>query len=120
MVAPVVGFWYLFDYNGNDKWHWVSARYVKNVGKARVLCPKGHTDGKVVAKPAAKLRFLPKPSAKVAGSVTYGTELDIFCKVDGPKVGGNPRWYLVKGGDWVPARWVQTFKGLTPLFLRLG
>lgn len=53
-----------------------------------------------------------RPSTHAPANYTYpdGSEISIDCKVPGPVVGGNPRWYLVVGeGDanWVSARYVR-------------
>ena len=53
-----------------------------------------------------------RPSTHAPDNYTYpqGSEVTLDCKVSGPVVGGNPRWYLVNGeGDanWVSARYVR-------------
>lgn len=53
-----------------------------------------------------------RPSTHAPANYTYpqGSEVTLDCKVPGPVVGGNSRWYLVNGeGDanWVSARYVR-------------
>lgn len=106
--------WYLYDPPGKATWGWSSARYVKNVGKAPQLCKMGFPDGQVIAKPAVKLRTSPSLTAKTAGTLKYGTKLHTICKINGPKVDGNPRWYQLFDGSWVPARWVKNINYIVP------
>jgi uncharacterized protein YgiM (DUF1202 family) len=53
------------------------------------------------------------PTTIATKDTTYkkGQSVDIECKLNGPSVGGNPRWYfLVGGGDdfqFLPARYVK-------------
>jgi uncharacterized protein YgiM (DUF1202 family) len=108
--------WYLFKRVNKPGYGWVAARYVKNVGKAPQECKMGFPDGKVVAKPSVKLRTAPSTKAKVAGSLKYGTEFHTICKVNGPSVDGNKRWYQLYDGRWVPARWVKNINHLVPEF----
>jgi hypothetical protein len=108
--------WYLFKRVNKPGYGWVTARYVKNVGKAPQWCKMGFPDGKVVAKPSVKLRTAPSTKAKSAGTLKYGTEFHTICKVNGTKVDGNPRWYQLYDGRWVPARHVKNINLIVPEF----
>lgn len=106
--------WYVYDPPGKLEWGWSAARYIKNVGAIPRYCSMGHPDGRVVAKPAVKVRTSPSLSAKTAGTIKYGTKIHTICKVNGPRVDGNPRWYQLFDGNWVPARWVENIHHIVP------
>ncbi len=110
--------WYLFERKGNPAYGWVAARYVKNVGKAPQECKLGFPDSKVVAKPSVIMRTAPSTKAKSAGTLKYGAEFHTICKVNGTKVDGNPRWYQLFDGRWVPARYAKNINGLVPEFCK--
>ncbi|MEU9749185.1 MULTISPECIES: SH3 domain-containing protein [Streptomyces] len=63
--------------------------------------------GRVIAKPSLNVRKNPNTNRPPIGSIPYGTVIELRCKVNGEVVDGNPRWYLLKNGGWVAARWVE-------------
>lgn len=98
---------------GNNIWYrlagghkWVSARYVANVGKAPAWCGTGKSyTGRTTA--AVLKHTGPNTKAAKAGTFTKGAKVNITCKVTGPSVRGNNRWYWISGTNrWVPARYV--------------
>jgi hypothetical protein len=101
--------------DGNPRWymlsldarHWVSARYVTNVGAAPQWCQGRPAKGKVIASPSVTVRTAPTTKTASAGRLPYGKVLEIVCKVNGPAVDGNPRWYQPFDGRWVTARYVR-------------
>jgi hypothetical protein len=99
--------------DGNRIWYStpkgkVSARYVANVGKSPQWCGGRWWDwAEVTKKPSVNLRTAPTNKAKLAGTVKYGKVVSIICKVNGPKVGGNPIWYQLEDGRWVTGRYVD-------------
>ncbi|MBM7785230.1 SH3 domain-containing protein [Tenggerimyces flavus] len=103
--------------DGNRLWYrlaylqggWISARYVTNVGKAPRWCdPDAYfAKGSTTKKPSVNLRSGPTNKAKLAGKLKYSTKVHVLCKLNGPKVGGNPRWYQLTDGKWVSARYVK-------------
>ena len=96
--------WYMLGANG-----WVSARYVSNIGKVPTWCPPevDFYGAKAVKKPSVNLRQAPTNKSKIVGSLTYGTQVRVLCKVNGPTVDGNRRWYQLQDGRWVTARYMQ-------------
>ena len=66
--------------------------------------------GVVVAKGGLVGHLRPSTHAPANHTFPNGSELTLDCKVPGPVVRGNPRWYLVVAeGDatWVSARYVR-------------
>ena len=66
--------------------------------------------GVVVAKGGLVGHVRPSTHAPAGYTFPQGSELTLDCKVPGPVVKGNPRWYLVVAeGDaqWVSARYVR-------------
>ncbi|GAA1578754.1 hypothetical protein GCM10009789_35430 [Kribbella sancticallisti] len=61
--------------------------------------------GKVVAS-ALNVRSAPTAAAGRVGTLRNGTTISIQCKVYGPSVRGNARWYKLSTGKWVTARYV--------------
>ncbi|MBM7785228.1 SH3 domain-containing protein [Tenggerimyces flavus] len=108
--------------DGNRIWYStpkgdVAARYVTNIGKAPQWCGGRWWDwAKAVGKPSVNLRKAPTSKSKLVGKVKYGKRVSIICKVNGPKVGGNPRWYQLEDGRWVAARYVQTVGDWIPQY----
>lgn len=70
--------------------------------------------GRVIAHPSLYVRKTPNTNYKPIRSIPYGTVIDIKCKSNGEVVDGNPRWYLLKEGGWVAARWVDNINGIPP------
>lgn len=102
--------WYMFALglsSNSYRWSYIAARYVENVGTVPRFCKLGSPDGKVVAKSGVKIRTAPSLDAKVVGRLAYGKKIHTTCKVNGPNVSGNKRWYQLRDGNWVPARWVD-------------
>lgn len=99
--------WYL-KIGGGDDPEFLPARYVENLGKAPKWCAKGDWfyEGKIVAKPSLTMRAKPTTSSAAKGTVEYGKQVSIICKLNGKTVGGNQRWYQLAHGAWVPARYV--------------
>ncbi|MET4925653.1 SH3 domain-containing protein [Streptomyces sp. PSRA5] len=73
-----------------------------------------YAQGRVIAHPSLNVRKSPNTDYKPIGSIPYGTIIDLECKTNGELVDGNPRWYLLKRGGWVAARWVENVNGKTP------
>lgn len=103
--------------DGNDLWYllaknrWVSARYVSNLGKAPEFCGDVLPVGTAIKKPSVNLRAKPTNASKLVGTLKYGTGVELLCKVNGPTVDGNKRWYQIYDGRWVTARYVENFYG---------
>jgi uncharacterized protein YgiM (DUF1202 family) len=103
--------------DGNDLWYllaknrWVSARYVSNLGKAPEFCGDVLPVGTAIKKPSVNLRQKPTNASQLVGTLKYGTGVELLCKVNGPTVGGNPRWYQIYDGRWVTARYIENFYG---------
>ncbi|MEV0775311.1 SH3 domain-containing protein [Streptomyces sp. NPDC050433] len=70
--------------------------------------------GRVIAHPSLNVRKTPNTNHKPIRSIPFGTVIDIKCKVNGQVVDGNPRWYLLKKGGWVAARYVENINGIPP------
>ncbi len=73
--------------------------------------------GTVNADDGLVAHYVPSAAAPKYGSYGDGTELSLVCKVRSDSVGGNDRWYLVKGSArrWVSARYVDNV-GAAPRF----
>lgn len=70
----------------------------------------GTAEGVVVAKGGLVGRVRPSTHAPANHTLPNGSKVSLDCKVPGPVVDGNSRWYLVVGeGDanWVSARYVR-------------
>ncbi|MBM7784747.1 SH3 domain-containing protein [Tenggerimyces flavus] len=114
------------DVDGNRLWYhtnrwssemsWMPARYVANVGPAPKYCAPRPKDGQVTAKPSLTIRATPSQTAKALGTLKYGVQISTICKKNSTVVGGNPRWYQLYDGGWVPARYVQNLNGIVPKF----
>ncbi|WP_330173187.1 SH3 domain-containing protein [Streptomyces sp. NBC_01498] len=70
--------------------------------------------GRVIAHPSVLVRKTPNRNHPPIGEIPFGTYIDIKCKVNGEVIDGNPRWYLLKNGGWVSARWVENVNGIPP------
>lgn len=83
-------------------------------------CEKGDWlyEGKIVAKPSLTIRTKPTTSSSARGTVKYGKQVSIVCKLNGKSVGGNKRWYQLTNGKWVPARYVANV-GESPAWCHL-
>lgn len=111
-AVPVAGnrLWYT-----NGKGQWYPARYVENLGKAPVWCGGRWWDwGTAIKKSSVNLRQGPTNQSKLVGTVRYGKNVSIICKVNGPNVDGNPRWYQLEDGRFVAARYVKNAPGMIP------
>lgn len=103
--------------DGNNLWYmlgknrWVSARYVSNLGPAPEFCGDVLPVGTAIKKPSVNLREKPTNASKLVGKLKYGTGIELLCKVNGPKIDGNPRWYQIGDGRWVTARYIENFYG---------
>jgi uncharacterized protein YraI len=69
--------------------------------------------GKVTAS-ALSVRSAPTSAAGKVGTLRYGTPITIQCKVYGPSVAGNARWYKLTTGKWVSARYVANVGAVPP------
>ncbi len=94
--------WYLVD---GTSTHWVTARYVRNVGAAPDFCgtavyATGHTTGYLNERVA--------PSTKDAKTKTLarGATVRAICQTTGPYIGTDNHWYNLTDGRWVSARYV--------------
>jgi hypothetical protein len=56
--------------------------------------------GRVIARSGLLLRDAPTRNSRVVGWLPYGDIVHIRCKVNGDRVDGNPRWYLLSNGQW--------------------
>ncbi len=101
--------WYLLP-PGNT--HWVSARYVKNVGPAPDWCSEGKSATGVTTAGINK-RQRPTHSDAIVGGLAAGKTVSIRCKVSSDSVGGNTLWYYTTDGRWISARYV-TNRGKAP------
>ncbi|KOG38198.1 SH3 domain-containing protein [Streptomyces resistomycificus] len=63
----------------------------------------------VVTADSLALRSAPTRGAQVIRYADRGEILNIFCKVGGPSVHGNPLWYQIADGTWAwgPARFID-------------
>ena len=97
---------------GNSRWYlvvaegdanWVSARYVRNVGKAPEPCDPsdGTVSGK--AKTALKKRVGPTNADATAGTYAKGRKVRVQCFTD-----SGQKWYLTDTSRWVRAKYVKT------------
>lgn len=75
--------------------------------------------GKVTASIGLNVRAAPTGAATKVGSLKRGTTVGIQCKVYGPTVYGNSRWYKLSAGRWVSARYVANI-GAAPRFCGSG
>lgn len=106
--------------DGNRIWYStpkgdISARYVTNVGKAPEWCGgRWWYQGTTTKKPSVNLRQGPSSNTKLVGKLAYGKTIETICKVNGTKVGGNPRWYQLEDGRFVAARYVKNLVGDIP------
>ena len=95
--------WYLVD---GTKTHWVSARYVANVGYAPDYCgtavyATGHTTAYLTE------RVAPSTDDPKRGVLARGATVRAVCQTSGPSIGGNTHWYNLTDGRWVSARYVS-------------
>lgn len=106
--------------DGNDLWyllppgntHWVSARYVRNIGPAPRWCSEGKSATGVTTAGINK-RQGPTHSDAVVGSIAAGKTVSITCKVNSDSVNGNTLWYYTTDGRWISAHYV-TNRGKAP------
>ena len=95
----------------------VARMIVKNTAAIR-WCTDGDKDldqGVTTAK--LTKRDGPGTKDRAAGSLRKGAAVMLVCKLDGPSVKGNQRWYYTSTGDWVSARYVHN-KGAAPRYCR--
>lgn len=102
--GPVVGGnsrWYLVVAEGDA--NWVSARYVRNVGKAPDPCDP--TDGTFSATATAALKKRVGPTTDDASAGTYakGQKFRVQCFTH-----SGQKWYLTDTSRWVCATYVKT------------
>lgn len=105
---------------GNDIWYslppttheWVSARYVRNIGRAPDWCVGER--GAQVGRATTSLAVRTGPTTSDARATTYrkGSEFSIECKVRSQSVNGNSLWYWSAGHGWVSARYVKNVSGV--------
>lgn len=99
---------------GNDIWYsvpvvktqWVSARYVRNVGRAPGWCTDSNTVGRI-NQPALIKRAGPTTSDKRTGTIYLGQKVDLICKVKSEDIRGNKLWYQTADRQWITARYVD-------------
>ena len=100
---------------GNDIWYslsgsrtkWVSARYIRNVGRAPVWCIGSAAVGKNSEAIGLNLRAGPTTSDRVVGSLAGKGRVDLICKVRGETIRGNNLWYQTSDRKWVTARYID-------------
>lgn len=56
----------------------------------------------------------PAPASRKLVTIKKSRTVKIYCKYDEPAVDGNKRWYQLRDGIWVPARWVKNINQRTP------
>lgn len=72
--------------------------------------------GRVIARTGLNVRANPNTSSRILRTLPFGRVInDIVCKVNSQVIDGNPRWYKLKSGGWVAARYVQNI-GPAPRF----
>lgn len=101
--------WYLLP-PGNT--HWVSARYVTNVGAAPEWCSSLKSANGVTTA-AVNLRQGPTQADAVVGRVAKGQPIRLLCKVRSDTVDGNTLWYHTADERWISARYVSN-RGAAP------
>ncbi|GAA5039274.1 SH3 domain-containing protein [Actinopolymorpha pittospori] len=81
------------------------------------VAPQAHAattyQGRVTA--TLNVRSAPTSAAADVGTLRSGATVNIQCKVFGPSVDGNTRWYKLSTGRWVTARYVANI-GPAPRF----
>ncbi len=103
---------------GNDLWYsvrgsrsrWVSARYVRNIGRAPRLCGDGQTStGTVRVGTGTHLILRAGPSTRTArvGVRSKGDTLRVSCWWDGQRLGNTSQWYQLTNGAWVAAHLIS-------------
>lgn len=106
--------------DGNTLWyllppghtHWVSARYVTNVGRAPSWCSRLKSASGVTTATVNR-RQGPTHSDMIVGRIAVGTPVRIVCKVRSDNVDGNTLWYRISDESWVSARYVAN-RGAAP------
>ncbi len=102
--GPVVGGnsrWYLVVAEGDA--NWVSARYVRNVGKAPEPCDPSDGTFSATATAALKRRVGPTTADATAGTYAKGQKFRVQCYTD-----SGQKWYLTSASRWVSATYVKT------------
>lgn len=109
--------WYRLDRDppvGASRGHWVSARYVDNIGEVPDYCGEGRFfDGRTIT--ALNYRAGPTTDALLYGTFDAGTEVQPLCKVPGEIIDGNPLWYRLPEGRWATARYIENIGEPPPL-----
>jgi hypothetical protein len=93
--------WYLVVAEGDA--NWVSARYVRNVGKAPEPCDPSDGTFSGKAKTALKKRVGPTSADATAGTYAKGRKMRVQCYTD-----SGQKWYLTDTSRWVRAKYVKT------------
>ncbi|MEV6318943.1 SH3 domain-containing protein [Streptomyces sp. NPDC051776] len=66
--------------------------------------------GRVVSPVGINLRERPTTNSPVRGTLAYGDEVGLDCKVRGQSINGNDLWYKLRDRTvWAAARYVQNF-----------
>lgn len=65
-----------------------------------------HDTGTVVSRLPLTVRAAPTTASAAVGSLKPGATVQPACKVNGPNIDGNPRWYRLGNDRWVAARYV--------------
>ncbi|MFG2196794.1 SH3 domain-containing protein [Streptomyces sp. NPDC048639] len=66
--------------------------------------------GRVVSPAGINLRERPTTNSEVRGTLAYGDEVGLSCKVHGQSIDGNDLWYRLRDRTvWAAARYVQNF-----------
>ena len=93
--------WYLVVAEGDA--NWVSARYVRNVGKAPEPCDP--SDGTISGKATTALtkRVGPTSADATAGTYAKGSKVRVQCYTN-----SGQKWYLTDTSRWVRAKYVTT------------
>lgn len=99
---------------GNNIWYklgsrskWVSARYVRNVGRAPGWCADSNAVGENNQGIGLNLRAGPTTKDRVVGGLAGSGRVDLICKVRGESIRGNNLWYQTSDRKWVTARYID-------------
>ncbi|MCK1795363.1 hypothetical protein MTQ01_04935 [Streptomyces sp. XM4193] len=64
--------------------------------------------GTVVTPAGVNTRQYPSTDSSVKGTLVYGQQVGLDCKVNAQNVDGNTVWFKLRGAEqWVTARWVD-------------
>lgn len=94
-------------YKLNSRTKWISARFVRNVGRAPGWCADSNAVGENNQAIGLNLRAGPSTKDRVVGSLSANGRVKLICKVNGESIRGNKLWYQTTDRKWVTARYVD-------------